>query len=474
MKNIFSKIKSERNQEKLIHEHFEYTLSYQNETNEVWRCVDRKCKGKANILKIEQTICVFSEHNHHPQIFKVKKILFRQDIIDYATNTTYTSSRIYDLVSADLSKIDSLLINKQNTLKLVNNVRKRLDKLDADASSSIPSYLLRTQRNDDFLLFKSDEKNYEMMIFTTQKNLIYLKTALFWIGDGTFRSCPKEYSQLYVLFAPVMGKVVPLVYVLLNGKSTTHYNKMFDALMPHLIGDQLKYLVVDNEKALQKSFSSYFPEAKIFLCFFHFSQCIYRNVQKCGLIGEYLTKKSLYDGVSMLRALIFVPQEKICSEFEKIEDFFNLKVKKNLKNLERFISYFKRTHLTSTKGILEGLSAIERIKNDIPLTTNIAESFNRTLNSKFNVDHPNICAFLRVLRTFQHETEKNILVSLLSPDTDYSDIYDSGLKKEKLIKIIDNYDKYVSHDYLEAILTINAEFVEITEENVDLSSDFEE
>ncbi len=45
------------------------------------------------------------------------------------------------------------------------------------------------------------------------------------MADGTFRSCPEGYAQLYVIFALVMGKFVPLMYALLEVKSVIHYNK---------------------------------------------------------------------------------------------------------------------------------------------------------------------------------------------------------------------------------------------------------
>ncbi|KAG0442262.1 hypothetical protein DMUE_0405 [Dictyocoela muelleri] len=232
--------------------------------------------------------------------------------------------------------MDSLMVNKKNTYKLIENTRKRLNTSELEITSGIPAYLLLTQREDSFLIHRSVEKNYEMIMFGTEKNLIYLQSSTTWLADGTFKSCPSEYTQLYIIFAPVMGKFVPILYILLAGKTISHYDKMFNVIKERLPNASPKYLIVDNEKSVQTSFLNYFSEGQIYLCFFHFSQCIYRNLQKNGLVFEYMNKKHLFKGISMLRSLIFVPEEYVMPEYNKVNFFLRTNVKKTyliLKNL---------------------------------------------------------------------------------------------------------------------------------------------
>ena len=37
-------------------------------------------------------------------------------------------------------------------------------------------------------------------------------------ADGTFKSCPQRYSQLYILMAWFKGMCMPAAYILLGGK----------------------------------------------------------------------------------------------------------------------------------------------------------------------------------------------------------------------------------------------------------------
>ena len=48
--------------------------------------------------------------------------------------------------------------------------------------------------------------------------------------DGTFKSYPKLYSQLYIIMAWFMGQVMPAAYILLGGKKTATYIRMIRKL----------------------------------------------------------------------------------------------------------------------------------------------------------------------------------------------------------------------------------------------------
>ncbi|KAG0439182.1 hypothetical protein DMUE_2611 [Dictyocoela muelleri] len=120
-----------------------------------------------------------------------------------------------------------MVVNKKNTNKQVENSRKRILLKEINENLGLPTYLTTTQRGDDFVLSKTEEKGYNMFLFSTESNMEHLENADIWVADGTFRSCPEGYSQLYIIFAPVMGKFVPLVYALLEGKTIKHYNNLF-------------------------------------------------------------------------------------------------------------------------------------------------------------------------------------------------------------------------------------------------------
>ena len=73
--------------------------------------------------------------------------------------------------------------------------------------------------------------NERILLFTTTENLKWLQEAKFWIMDGTFKTVPNLFRQLYTIHAPASGNVnfqiVPLVYALMSLKSEELYQKLF-------------------------------------------------------------------------------------------------------------------------------------------------------------------------------------------------------------------------------------------------------
>jgi hypothetical protein len=60
----------------------------------------------------------------------------------------------------------------------------------------IPVAFRNTLKGDIFLLFYSGNENSErILIFSTALNIEFLCNSKYWVGDGTFRVCPKEFFQ---------------------------------------------------------------------------------------------------------------------------------------------------------------------------------------------------------------------------------------------------------------------------------------
>ncbi|KAG0422639.1 hypothetical protein DMUE_6192, partial [Dictyocoela muelleri] len=123
---------------------------------------------------------------------------------------------------------------------------------------------------ENFLLEKIDEPNLKYLILATESNMDHLNDSNIWIAEGTFRSFPSEYKQLYVIFASVMGIFVSIVYALLDGKTISHYDKLFIILKKYLKNEVPRTIIVDNEHAVQTSFLNNFPKGRVYLCFFSF------------------------------------------------------------------------------------------------------------------------------------------------------------------------------------------------------------
>jgi hypothetical protein len=58
-----------------------------------------------------------------------------------------------------------------------------------------------------------------IIVFTTESNIKLLIAHKQWFADGTFEVAPLIYKQMYNISASIKGKILPLVYTLLNRKN---------------------------------------------------------------------------------------------------------------------------------------------------------------------------------------------------------------------------------------------------------------
>ena len=128
----------------------------------------------------------------------------------------------------------------------------------------------KTQNGEDFLLYDSGSVEKRILIFGTHENLNYLCRARHWSLDGTFKTVPRIFSQLYSIHGFLNDRSVPLIYALLPDKCQTTYANFLDQLKkvkPDLAPESI---MVDFEKASINSLRLAFPETEIKGCFFSF------------------------------------------------------------------------------------------------------------------------------------------------------------------------------------------------------------
>ena len=102
--------------------------------------------------------------------------------------------------------------------------------------------------------------------------------------DGTFKTVPTLFHQLYTIHAPVGGednsRIFPMVYVLMTSRSEEIYKRLFEELFE--LGEQdgeqddqdlsPPIIITDFEQAVINAVQSEFPESTHKGCFFHLCQ----------------------------------------------------------------------------------------------------------------------------------------------------------------------------------------------------------
>ncbi|XP_044588808.1 uncharacterized protein LOC123267990 [Cotesia glomerata] len=175
-----------------------------------------------------------------------------------------------------------------------------------------------TYSGDLFLLRDSGGNKKRFIIFTTQKNLNYLSSCEQWLGDGTFKSVPGIFNQLYSIYGYKDGKSLPLVYMLAPDKSQCTYVNFLKILRQSLPNFIPNNMMIDFEEAFIGAFTKIHSGVKLSGCYFHFNQCVWRQIQACKLQKLYDTNITFALNVRLLVALAFSPTADVIESYELI------------------------------------------------------------------------------------------------------------------------------------------------------------
>jgi hypothetical protein len=283
-----------------------------------------------------------------------------------------------------------------------------------------------------------------MIVFGNAENLVHLRNSRAWLCDGTFYSAPSNFLQVYVIFCSIFGKSFPVLYILLKDKSQQSYERMFEKIKSFCDYKCPETIVMDFESAPIAAFRKFFPSVVIYNCLFHYGQIVYRKLRSLGLASLYNSDLNFRFSVKLILSIVFLPRHRQESTYYMIinkVDFSQFGEEK--RNLFEFL-YNKYLKALFNSDEYNGISSYIRIINNIPLTTNCCEGWNRSFNNNFNTPNPSLSKFLCNLKTIEASVELKIN-ELLACRNRTSSIVDSKLVNIK--NILEN-----EQDYYEVLL----------------------
>ncbi|CAF0984018.1 unnamed protein product [Brachionus calyciflorus] len=106
--------------------------------------------------------------------------------------------------------------------------------------------------------------------------------------DGTFQVAPLLYKQVVTVNVIYRGKNLPLVYSLLPNKQEVTYTRFFKMLVNNEINPMKSpaRFIVDFELAIINCLEKLY-DSEVCGCYFHYTQSMWRNVSKKGLIHVF-------------------------------------------------------------------------------------------------------------------------------------------------------------------------------------------
>ena len=158
------------------------------------------------------------------------------------------------------------------------------------------------------------------IIFSTLEQQDLLVKSKTWYLDGTFKIVKEPFVQLYCIHAFIrsgkVAKQVPLIFILMSGRKTCDYRRLF-YVIKEMVGEcDVKEMVLDFEKPVWKAIRSEFPQVRLRGCTFHWTRAVWQKVQKSNLQVPYNKDFPTNKFVKKLLALPMLPKEHIAPVFE--------------------------------------------------------------------------------------------------------------------------------------------------------------
>ncbi|CAG8664278.1 24017_t:CDS:2 [Gigaspora rosea] len=363
----------------------------------------RKCKGRAiTILEGQDHILKkFNIHNHAPETSRTDVIQTLNNIRERALQTREKPSQIIqDIVINMPEESFSYMPSNEAIRKQISHARNKNMPTQPQTLENINvlDQLRTTIRGEQFLAKDIEFNNEKIMIFCTSNNLQYLEKARYWLMDGTFKTVPTLFRQLYTIHAIVGGeKLINL-----------GYEAGYD-LSPPII-------ITDFEQAVINSIRLNFSNSANKCCFFHLCQSLWRQIQAKGLSIEYGANATFSIKLRQLTAFAFLLSIEIPAAFDQIKPLMP-------SNATSIVNYFENTYIREEvrQQLRNGniiydpptfslslWSIFELITHGYPRTQNFIEGWHHRWNNIVGRAHVGVYTIIEEIRKEQHQTDINI------------------------------------------------------------------
>jgi hypothetical protein len=208
MNNIIcEKISSIRNKDKISVNGYLMVKDKNRENLYYWCCEKRntlQCKGRAvtELIEDQHYLKKTSDHNHAPEASRINVVKAINMLKRRAQETNDQPVQIIqDIVANSSQEIYPYFPSHGALRQSVKRIRRTNFPAEPQSIESlvIPNDMQKTLDGSDFLIKDSTIGDNRILIFTTVANINYLNRSSIWIMDGTFKTVPTIFKQLYTI-----------------------------------------------------------------------------------------------------------------------------------------------------------------------------------------------------------------------------------------------------------------------------------
>lgn len=306
-----------------------------------------------------------------------------------------------------------------------------------------------------------------ILIFSTERNLNMLCNSPTIFTDGTFKTTPNQFAQLFTVHAIFMNFVFPVVFCLTQQKDEETYREIYRQL--RLLAEDFQLTLnpqismSDFELANLNALRGSFDGISIRGCLFHFTQNIFKNAVNRGLRIPFfdLEDPNIRNQVRYLMALPFIPLEDLMETYDMLEaDFEDERVLDLAEYFE--VTYLRgrpargRRRATPPRYPPPTWNVYQSVLNRQARTNNKVESFHSRFQRIVVAHHLNIWRFIGELQKEQQDTEAAVTQLLGGHGHLRDPINSTYVRNQRRVEtIVGNYEEYKQQNnvrtYLRAI-----------------------
>lgn len=415
VRNQVTVLVSKRSIQMIIYNGYKYNFKYKALKHDSYICAFVECNVRLSVND-EKVILINGLHKHTKlSNSEIEYEIARNNLKKEALSSHENPKQLIINYKKNMDNFQNLLLpNDKPLISLIKNYRilDKNNKKNHEIINGIPEFLYRTINDKKFIrkdLY--DLKHRRHIIIIDEEKELYFKESTNWICDGTFYVSPRGFYQVYTIMITVYGKNIVACYLLLPSKDKSSYIFSFNAvknLFPQL---KVKNIIIDNECAAKLAFKEVFPHVSIFYCIFHFGKLAYLKLQQNKISYLYDTDIQFRNFIRYFLSLILVPVDKLLFYFEAITFLF-LQVYTD-PGCIKFVEYINGYIANKNKSEVLSWSAHHRIKNFIPLTTNICESNNWAMKRDMDCAHPALVNFIEKIREREYNSLCNLKKQML-------------------------------------------------------------
>lgn len=429
-------VQSSRGKEKLAHQGFIYRHQRSRGENHYYVCERHGCPGRAILRGVAAFNDVGGEvtrsvqHNHAvPEGRDIVLKAVASMAKEGASTTNLPSAIVQSHRQAVPPKYAAGLPSEEALRQRIRRQRRQKFPSEPRALTEIeiPDDLKTTigDQNRQFLLFDVAEHDERILCFGTVENVKKLSECPQWYLDGTFKTAPRLFRQIYTIHGAVNSTTFPFIYALLPSKTEDRYEALFAELIAIAEENDVDLaptqIMTDFELASINAIQHCFPNARVTGCLFHLGQSVYRRIQAEGLVEAFRDDDNVRSSLkSLMAGLPFLPPEEIPAVFAEL--------KTNAPHVTGPVfTYFEDTYVLGRPILPKGKGRRPRIlrrhpprypttlwsvhhlkQENLPRTNNHMEAWHRRFASVVARMHLGVYPAIHELRKENHRVEHEL------------------------------------------------------------------